>query len=112
MKKLTDYKIMHLFPSSPVADPQISPNGTKVLFTYSMVDMAGNKYRTHIWLQPLDERRPRQFTHGAGSESYPRWSPNGREILFLTNREGDDKKGEGKRSGPQGKWQTPWRDRA
>jgi dipeptidyl aminopeptidase/acylaminoacyl peptidase len=101
MKKLTDYKIMTLFPSSPVADPQISPDGTKVLFTYSIIDMEENKYRTHIWLQPLDEKKPRQFTHGAGSESYPRWSPNGREILFLTNREGDDKKDDGKKSGPQ-----------
>ena len=100
MKKLTDYKIMPLFPSSPVADPQISPDGKKMLFTYSTINLKENKYHTHIWLQDLGEKRPRQFTHGAAGEFYPRWSPNGREILFLANREGSDEN-DGKKSGPQ-----------
>ncbi|UCD44653.1 MAG: S9 family peptidase [Candidatus Bathyarchaeota archaeon] len=95
MKKLEDYKIMPLFASTPVGDPQVSPDGGRILFTHSTIDMKEDKYRTHIWLQDLGEKNPRQFTYGAGSESYPRWSPDGKEVLFLTNREGigkNDKK--------------------
>ena len=91
MKKLIDYKIPPLFPSIPVADPQVSPDGSRVLFTYSTIDMEENKYHTHIWLQELEEKKPMQFTYGVGSESYPRWSPDGKEIMFLTNREGPGK---------------------
>jgi len=95
MKKLEDYKIMPLFASTPVGDPQVSPDGDKILFTHSTIDMEEDKYHTHLWLQDLGEKKPKQFTYGAGSESYPRWSPSGKEVLFLTNRDGpgkDDKK--------------------
>jgi len=78
MKKLGDYKIMPLFPSTPVSDPQISPDGKRVLFTYSTVDMEGNKYDSHVWMMTLGEKAPRQFTSSSASESNARWSPRGR----------------------------------
>jgi len=92
LKKLEDYTIPKLFPSSPVGDPQVSPDGGRVLFTYTTLDMEEDKYHTHIWLH--DGKKPRQFTYGVSSESNPRWSPNGKEILFVTVR--DPPKGEGK----------------
>ncbi len=92
MKKLTDYKIMPLFPMAPVSDPQISPDGANVLFTYSTANMDEDKYDTHIWLLPLKEGRPRQFTFSANNESSPRWSPDGRSILFLSNRPAEGEK--------------------
>ncbi|MFB0543771.1 MAG: prolyl oligopeptidase family serine peptidase, partial [Candidatus Bathyarchaeia archaeon] len=92
MKKLVDYKIMPLFPSQPVSDPQVSPDGTKVLFTYTTTNMAENKYDTHIWLLPLKEKKPRQFTHGKNNDTSPRWSPDGRTILFLSNRVSEEEK--------------------
>ena len=102
MKKLGDYKIMALFPSTPVSDPQISPDGTRVLFTYSMVDMEGNKYDSHVWLMPLGEKAPRQFTSSSASENTPRWSPRGREVLFLSNRLAEgEKPDEKKKKKPQ-----------
>lgn len=64
MKKLEDYTIMPLFPSQPVDDPQISPDGSKILFTYSEVNLEEDKYDTHIWIYDLDEKKPRQFTYG------------------------------------------------
>ena len=92
MKKLEYYEIMPIFPSQPVSDPQISPDGTKVLFTYTTITMKENKYNRHIWLLPLKERKPRQFTHGTSSESNPRWSPDGKSILFLSNRVSEEEK--------------------
>jgi dipeptidyl aminopeptidase/acylaminoacyl peptidase len=90
MRKLTDYKIMPIFPMAPVADPQISPDGAKVLFTYSEVNMEEDKYDTQIWLLDLQEKRQRQFTFGKESSSNPRWSPDGKRILFTSNRPSQD----------------------
>jgi len=99
MKKLTDYKVMPVFPMAPVSDPQISPDGARVLFTYSTVNMEEDKYDSHVWLLDLKEKWPRQFTHGVNNDSHPRWSPDGKTILFLSNRpaEGEKKADEKKK---------------
>ena len=89
MKKLEEYRFMPIFPSAPVSDAQASPDGSKALFVYSEVNMGENKYDAHLWLTDLSRGKPRQFTHGRGNESYPRWSPRGDRVLFLSNRLGD-----------------------
>ena len=86
LKKMEDYRIMSIFPQQPVSDPQISPNGDVVLFTYTTINMEENKYDSHLWLQSLGEKSPRQFTFGKCNDIYPRWSPDGKTILFLSNR--------------------------
>ena len=90
MLKLEDYKIMPLIPGQPVGDPQVSPDGSKVLFTYSQVNMGEDKYDTHIWLLDLSKKRPVQFTHGMENASNPRWSPDGKTILFTSSRPSED----------------------
>ena len=107
MKKLTDYEVMPIFPMAPVSDPQVSPDGTRVLFTHSTVNMEEDKYDTHVWLLPLREKRPRQFTHGANNESSPRWSPDGRQILFLSNRPAEGEKADEKKKKKSQVWVIP-----
>ena len=89
---LEDYRIMPIFPGQPVSDPQISPNGTKVLFTYRTANVKEDRYHSHIWLLPLDEKKPKQFTYGNGNDSHPRWSPDGKTILFLSDRLSEENK--------------------
>ncbi len=104
---MTDYEIMPVFPMAPVSDPQVSPDGTRVLFTHSTVNMEEDKYDTHIWLLPLKEKRPRQFTHGANNESSPRWSPDGKQILFLSNRPAEGEKKDEKKKKKNQIWIIP-----
>jgi acylaminoacyl-peptidase len=94
MKKLEDYKIAPIFPMQPLSDPQISPDGDRVLFTYTTANMKENRYDSHIWLLHLKNRTLRQFTHGKGNDNNPRWSPDGRNILFLSNRKSEQEKAE------------------
>jgi dipeptidyl aminopeptidase/acylaminoacyl peptidase len=107
MKKLTDFEIMPIFPMAPVSDPQVSPDGTRVLFTHSTVNMEEDKYDSHIWLLDLKEKRPRQFTHGANNESFPRWSPDGKQILFLSNRTAEGEKKDEKKKKKSQIWVIP-----
>lgn len=73
-----------------VADPQISPDGTRVAFVRTFTDTEKNTYRSEIWLTSADgSRPPHQFTGGKASASEPRWSPDGSQIAFVSDRQDD-----------------------
>lgn len=74
--------------------PQISPDGTKVLFeTKSVVDEGKPKaYTTQICItyQGKAQGEVRGFTSVLGNDTCPRWSPCGAKVAFLSDR-GKDK---------------------
>jgi len=74
-----------------VADPRISPDGTRVAYSVWSIDRDANEYRGAIWIAPLDgSSEPRRFTSGERRDGSPRWSPDGRWLAFTSNR-GDKK---------------------
>jgi dipeptidyl aminopeptidase/acylaminoacyl peptidase len=72
-----------------VADPSVSPDGTRVAFTLSTLDLEANRRRVDLWLVNADGTGLRQLTFSAESEASPRWSPDGRSLLFLAKRGGE-----------------------
>lgn len=75
--------------TTSVADPAVAPDGRRVAFTVTRVDMAANRYRTAVWLADVDGgRAPFPVTSGEHSDSAPRWSPDGRRLLFCRQVEG------------------------
>ncbi len=71
-----------------IGGPVISPNGQWVVFSAVAVDLASNKRFSHLWLIPLAGGDERQLTFDAAGESGPRWSPDGRKLLFISARGG------------------------
>jgi len=69
-----------------VSDPQVSPDGTRVVFVQTWIDREADAYRSHLWLMALDGGDPHQFTVGEHRDSHPRWSPDGRRVAFLSDR--------------------------
>jgi dipeptidyl aminopeptidase/acylaminoacyl peptidase len=69
-------------------DPQLHPDGVRVAYVLTEVDVDDDRYvRTvHLW----DGTRTRRFTHGP-SDTAPRWSPDGRWLALLRKgpEEGD-----------------------
>ncbi len=83
-------KIEDLFAFRRISDPQVSPDGKQVAYVVGTVDLAGNKIASSIWLAPVDGGAPRQLTNSGKKDKHPRWSPDGRLILFESNRSGDN----------------------
>ena len=68
-------------------DPQLSPDGSTVVFTVQSATVGRDGYRHAIWIVPSDgSRPPRQLTVGARHDTHPRFSPDGRTLAFLSDR--------------------------
>src|SRR5262245_46794477 len=80
-----------LFKFQRVADPQISPDGKLVAYTITTVlDVKENKTASGIWVAAADGKTPpRQLTNSGKKDRHARWSPDGKQILFESNRSGD-----------------------
>ena len=65
-----------------IADPQISPDGSRVAFTRVWVDVEADEYRTAIWIVEADGAGLRRLTSGE-RDTQPRWSPDGSRLAFV-----------------------------
>jgi dipeptidyl aminopeptidase/acylaminoacyl peptidase len=73
-----------------VTSPRISPDGELVAFVVGDSFKVATRFaRSDIWSVPAGGGEARQLTFGPRSDNTPRWSPDGRSLAFLSDREQD-----------------------
>ena len=68
--------------NTAVASPELSPDGRRVA-VFRAVD--GN---VDTWLVDIDRSVSSRFTFDAAVDSFPLWAPDGRRLVFASNRNG------------------------
>ena len=72
-----------IFQFNWIGDPQISPDGERVAFVKVTVDEKKTGYDTAIWsVSTRGDEQPRRMTDGK-HDSSPRWSPDGKWLVFV-----------------------------
>src|SRR5437764_629415 len=71
-----------------ISGPEVSPDGKWVLFSAVDVNLKENKKTPHLWLVPLAGGESRQLSSDPAGEDRGRWSPDGKQFIFTSSRDG------------------------
>jgi len=71
----------HYFDLERITDAQISPDGTRVVYTRSQVNRLEDKWEPSIWIVNADGSQNRFLTKGGGA----RWSPDSKRLLYTAD---------------------------
>jgi dipeptidyl aminopeptidase/acylaminoacyl peptidase len=66
------------------SDPQISPDGKHVVYVRNFMDIKKDRRRSNLWIINVDGGEHRALTSGDNTDRLPRWSHNGKRLLYLT----------------------------
>ena len=83
-------QVEDLFKFLRVSDAQISPDGFWIAYVVTKVDLDANKSSSNLWLADVaGKNSPKRLTFTEKKDKHPRWSPDGKRLLFESTRSGE-----------------------
>ena len=76
-----------------ITDIQIAPDGATIAYAVKIAELEQNEYRSAIYLIPTAGGEAQQLTAGTARDTMPRWSPDGTQLAFLSDRDDPDRDG-------------------
>lgn len=73
-----------------IANPQLSPDGTRVAFTRVDADEKRTGYESSIWMVSTSSGEPPVRMTNGKHDAQPRWSPDGKRIAFVRGGDKDE----------------------
>ncbi|MBE0643263.1 MAG: PD40 domain-containing protein, partial [Bacteroidetes bacterium] len=81
------FTVEEMYRLGRVSDPQVAPNGESVLYVVTYYSIETNKSNSDIWKIGITGENAVRLTDAPGSDSRPRWSPDGMSIAFISSRD-------------------------
>jgi dipeptidyl aminopeptidase/acylaminoacyl peptidase len=69
-------------------NPQISPDGSQIVYERHFADVIGDEWHSNLWIVNFDGGNNRPLTTGNYNDSDPRWSPDGKRLAYVSDRDG------------------------
>ena len=82
------FRPIDLFDLETATEPQISPDGAKVVFVRNFNDIMKDRKRSNLWVINYDGSDLRPLTSGNENDNSPRWSPDGKQLLYASTSDG------------------------
>src|SRR5262249_17879448 len=82
------FDVQAMLKLSRISEPQLSPDGKLVAFTVQTVDLDKNTKPKQIYVVSLNGGLPRQITNDGTDSERPRWSPDTKQIYYVSHRDG------------------------
>lgn len=82
------FTIEDLYRVKNISDLHVAPDGRTIIFVVTTSDFARAKRNSHIWQMDINGQNLRQLTSGEKSESSPSFSPDGKQISFISSKDG------------------------
>ncbi len=71
-----------------VTDPQLSPDGKNLALVITAMSLETNRGNSDIYLVPAAGGTPVPFVFSPAADYFPRWSPDGKHLAFISTRGG------------------------
>ena len=84
----TRFQLTDVFELEYASDPQIAPDGSRVVYVRNFMDAMQDRRRSNLWVVDVETRDHRPLTTGDDRVSSPRWSPDGTRLAYVTTASG------------------------
>ena len=80
-------EMLDIFNLEYISDPQISPDGQKIIYVRNFKDIMTDKNLSNLWTANFDGSQNRPLTTGEQNDRSPRWSHDGQKIVYSNKDE-------------------------
>src|SRR5215813_1736090 len=82
------FQPLDVFQLEYASDPQIAPDGKRVVYVRNFMDIMKDRRLSNLWIVDVDTGEQRPLTTGKHNEGAPRWSPDGKRLVYTSTSAG------------------------
>ena len=89
-KDIQKFEPLDVFQLENISDPQISPDGNHIIYARNFRDIMTDRTLSNLWITGFDGSNHHPLTTGNQRDANPRWSPDGKQLLYTSNKDGSN----------------------